>query len=233
MATHLYALGGGGYYGPKGGPNRMMQHILRATGKRYPKVCLVPTAGGDNAESIHTFVDCMNRMQAHPNFLALYHVPARDLEDFVLDFDAIYVSGGNTLNLLALWQAWQLDRILIKALERGVILFGASAGANCWYEQSSSDFVPGEFNPLKGLGLLPGSFCPHYSDEKGRRASYHAMIEDGRLPPGYGVSDRAALHYVDGKMNEVLLEWEEAAAFRVERDESGGIRETRLPARTV
>jgi peptidase E len=233
MPAHLFTLGGGGYYGPKGGPNRMLLEILKTTGKRFPKVCLVPTAGADRVEGINEFVQIMYRMGAHPNFLSLYAVPTRDLESWLMDFDAVYVSGGNTRNLQALWREWQFDTLLIKAMKAGLVVSGASAGANCWYEQSNSDFIPGEFNPLNGFAVLKGSCCPHYADEKGRRESYLKMVEQNRILPGYGISDRAALHYVDFELREALIEWEEAGVYKVERAADGKVTETKMPARTV
>jgi peptidase E len=233
MASHLFAIGGGGYYGPQGGPNRMILEILRTTGKRYPKICLVPTAQGDKPDSINEFVHVMNRMGAHPNFLALQAVPTKDLEPWLMDFDAVFVGGGNTRNLVALWKEWELDRILVKAWREGVVISGASAGANCWFEQSSSDFIPGEFNPLKGLGVLKGSFCPHYADEKGRRQSYLDMVKEGQLLAGFAASDRAAAHYVDGVFHEALIEWDQAGVYQVKREAGGQVSETKLPARVV
>jgi dipeptidase E len=233
MTSHLFTLGGGGYYGPHGGPNRMLLEILRTTGKKHPKVCLIPTASGDRPESFAEFASVMNRMRAHPNFLALYNVPTSDLESWVLDFDAVYIGGGNTRNLMALWREWELDRILIKAMKQGVVVAGGSAGANCWFEQSNSDFIPGEFNPLKGFGLLKGSVCPHYSEEKGRAQSYAAMVKDGRLMNGFGISDRAALHFENYELKEALVEWEEAGVYRVERTAGGELVTTKLVARTV
>jgi dipeptidase E len=35
-----------------------------------------------------------------------------ELERFVLEQDVIYVSGGNAVNMLALWRAHGLDRVL-------------------------------------------------------------------------------------------------------------------------
>jgi peptidase E len=233
MPAHLYVIGGGGYYGPKGGPNRMLLEILRTTGKRFPKVCLIPTATGDKPDTIREFVEVFNRLQAHPNFLSLYAVPTRDLESWLMDFDAVYISGGNTRNLQTLWREWELDKLLVRVMKAGVVVSGASAGANCWFEQSNSDFIPGEFNPIDGFGVLKGSCCPHYSDEKGRRASYLKMVEDNRILPGYGLGDRAALHYVDFEVREALIEWEEAGVFRVQSEADGKVSETRLPTRTV
>ena len=152
MTTHILA-GGGGCYGAKGGPAPIMQYFLKLTRKRFPKVCLIPTALGDRPDTVRDFLYGFNNLGAHMDFLALYHVPTRDLEDFVLDFDAVFVSGGNTKNMLELWRAWGLDRILKKAWKHGVVMGGASAGGICWFEQGSSDFWPNEFNPLDGMGL--------------------------------------------------------------------------------
>jgi len=233
MTSHLFAIGGGGYYGPQGGPNRMLLEVLRTTGKRFPKICLIPTASGDRPESILEFTQVFNRMPAHPNYLSLYAVPTRDIESFVMDFDAVFVSGGNTKNLMALWREWELDRILAKAWRAGVVISGTSAGANCWFEQSSSDYIPGEFNPIAGFGMMKGSCCPHYSDDKGRRASYIDMVKSQRIGSGYGISDRAAVHYVDGQMTEALVEHDLASVCHLHREADGSVSETRLPARNV
>ena len=233
MTSHLFAIGGGGYYGPYGGPNRMMLEVLKTTGKKYPKICLIPTASGDRIEAINDFLHAMHRMTAHPNYLSLYAVPTRDIESYIHDFDAIYISGGNTRNLLALWKEWNLDQILLKAWKAGVVISGASAGANCWFEQSSSDFIPGEFNPIDGLGVFKGSFCPHYGEEKNRRGSYLEMVQSGKLKPGYAVSDRAAVHYVEGDFKEALIEWENAGVYEVKPTTGGAAHEQKLPARVV
>jgi dipeptidase E len=233
MAAHLFAIGGGGWNGPQGGPNRLLLEVLRTTGKKHPKVCLIHTASREQPETFLAFADLLNSVAAHPNYLSLYRTPTSDLAGWVMEFDAVYISGGNTRNLLALWKAWDLDRILIDALGRGLVIAGASAGANCWFEQSSSDFIAGELNPIAGLGLLAGSFCPHYITSPGRRESYLAMVGDGRLRAGYAATDRAALHYVDGALHEALVEWDEAGVYRVERAADGQVRDVKLPARVV
>ncbi|MFH1378608.1 MAG: peptidase E [Planctomycetota bacterium] len=233
MASQLLTIGGGGYYGPEGGPNRMMLYFLSLTGKKHPRVCLIPTATADRAESILTFVQCYNHIAAHPDYLSLYHVPCRDIETWLNDFDAVYISGGNTRNLLALWKAWDLDQMLIRFMKSGRIVAGESAGANCWFETSNSDYIPSEYNPHPGLGLLKGSVCPHYADKNGRRASFLNMVKTGAAPAGYGISDRAALHFIDGQLNEALIEWPDAGVYKVERTADGEVSETKLDARIV
>ena len=198
MTAHLITIGGGGFYGPEGGPNRMMLNMLNLTGRSRPRVCLIPTATADRPETIQAFMHFFIRLGAHPGFLSLYCVPCADIEGWLSEYDAIYISGGNTRNLLALWKAWDFDAILIRLMNAGKIIAGESAGANCWFETSNSDYIPSEYNPHPGLGHLKASVCPHFADKNGRRASYLKMIETGPVPAGYGISDRAALHFIDG-----------------------------------
>ena len=60
-------------------------------------------------------------------------------KEFVLSNDVIYVGGGNTRNLLALWKEWGLDIILREAYENGVVMGGISAGSLCWFEQGVTE----------------------------------------------------------------------------------------------
>ncbi|MDP9330859.1 MAG: peptidase E [Actinomycetota bacterium] len=123
----------------------------------------------------------------------------RDLRGFLLSQDAIFVGGGNTANLLAIWRVHGLDAILREAWEAGVVLAGASAGANCWFQASTTD----SFGPLAsfedGLGLLQGSFSPHNDAEAGRRPLFLELIADG-FPPGIACDDLAAVHFLGTEM---------------------------------
>ena len=86
--------------------------------------------------------------------------------DRLADADVIYVSGGNTANALAVWRLHGVDDALRSAWERGAVLGGVSAGANCWFECCVTDSFRSALDPLHdGLGFLPGSFCPHYDGE--------------------------------------------------------------------
>jgi dipeptidase E len=79
----------------------------------------------------------------------------------------------------------------------GVVLAGISAGANCWFEQCSTDSIPGPYTMMRCLGLLSGSFCPHYNGEPLRRPSYLEMVDSGAMLPGYAADDGAAIHMVN------------------------------------
>ena len=98
----------------------------------------------------------------------------------MLSQDAIFVGGGNTKSMLAVWREWGLTGVLEEAYESGIVLGGQSAGAICWFEQGVTDSWADRLRPLECMGLLPGSCCPHYDGEVERRPAYHALMQQRR-----------------------------------------------------
>jgi peptidase E len=154
--------------------------------------------------------------------------PPWDIPKFVDECDVIYVGGGNTRNLLALWRVWQLDILLRRAWENGVLVCGLSAGAICWFEHGLTDSA-GPLAPVRCLGLLPGSCAPHFDGEAGRRPAFHACIQQGTLPTGYGLDDGAALYFVGREVAEVVSSRPNARAFRIRAENGGTIEEPIQP----
>lgn len=139
----------------------------------------------------------------------------------------IYVGGGNTKSMLALWREWGLDKILLNAAANETVLAGISAGAICWFERPFSDLIYGKLVSLYGLGYLPGSCSPHYDGEALRRPTYQRMIAAGEIPAGVAFDDGAAGHYVDGRLAYVVSSRPNAKGYSVERD-GDQVRETVL-----
>lgn len=231
---HIVGMGGGGF--SMDDEPLLDDFVLQLARRSPPRLCLVPTASSDSSDFIVQFYRAFNG-RAVLNDLTLLGTPqrprqpprARDLERFVLEQDILYVSGGSTLTLLALWRAHGLDLILRKAWERGVVLAGISAGLVCWFEAHISSAF-GEPQPIyDGLGLLEGSASPHYDVSPGRRAKYASLIQGG-MPEGYGVDECAALHFVGTELAEVVSSRPDAYAYRLARGPEG-VTETRLPTR--
>ncbi len=217
----IIALGGGGFLMEPENPP-LDRYILSATGMGRPKICFVGTASGDAATCIDSFYKTFGAMSSVPTHLSLYKPPTQDLRSFVLEQDAVYVGGGNTRNLLVLWKEWGLDRILGEALRAGIVLAGISAGSICWFEQGLSDSIKtGELHPLKCLGFLPGSNCPHYDGEAERRPVYQRLIAAGDMSDGFAADDGAALHFIDGVFAKAVSSRENARVYRVERTADG------------
>ncbi|MEN8706491.1 MAG: peptidase E [Nocardioides marinisabuli] len=184
-----------------------------------PRVCFVGTASGDAAGYAEGFETAF-RGRAETSVLPLFYydqIPGGDLRAHVLAQDVVYVGGGSTANLLALWRLHGLDEVLREAAAAGTVLAGISAGMNCWYEGSVTD----SYGPLAalpdGLGLLPGSACPHYDGEAERRPTYLDLVGTGALPTGYAAHDGVALLWRDGELVEAVSERQGAGAYRVHR----------------
>jgi peptidase E len=222
---HIVAMGGGGFSMEADNP-LLDEYILGLARREHPRVCFVPTASGDSEEYIERFHGAFSG-RAETSELALFRLDGRDLRAFALDQDVIYVGGGSTVNLLALWRIHGLGALLEEANDAGVVLAGISAGALCWFEAGVTDSY-GPLRPLHdGLGLLRGSFCPHYDGEPARPEAYRTAVAEG-LPAGLAADDGAAAHFVDGTLRAAVTSRPHAMLRRVERC-SGRVLETPLP----
>jgi dipeptidase E len=226
---HIVAMGGGGFSMDDPILDRFVLGLVDAS---RPKVCFLPTATSAVPVYAVGFFQAFPATSFDASFIDLFDRDGRDLRAFLLEQDVIYVGGGNTANLLAIWRAHGIDAILRDAWEAGVVLAGVSAGANCWFEGSTTD----SFGPLAalpdGLGLFPGSFCPHFDSEPGRRPLFHRLIAEGTLPAGIACDDFAAAHLVGTELREIVASREGAGAFRVDRGANGAI-EDPLPVRRL
>jgi peptidase E len=206
---------------------RLIEHVVGLAEKSSPKVCFVPTAVGDDADSVLRIYGLLPA-QARTSYLPFFPWPPDDLRRFALDQDVIFVGGGNTANALAIWRVHGFDEILRDAWEGGVVLTGWSAGMICWFEAGVTDsFGPQLAGMRDGLGFLAGSACPHYDGEDLRRPVYTRLVGDG-FPPGVAADDGVGLHYVGTELAEAVSVSEEAGAYRVD---AGG--EEPLPVRLL
>ena len=144
----------------------------------------------------------------------------------------MYVSGGNTANMLAVWRVHGVDGFLREVWEGGIVLAGPSAGAICWFECGVTDsFGPDLASLDRALGFLPGSFCPHYDGEEFRRPTYERLVLDG-FPAGIAADDRVGVRFAGTELAEVVTERAGAAAYRVELAD-GRVSETVLEAQLL
>jgi len=229
----IVAMGGGGFSMEPDNP-LLDDHVLglarAGRGRERPRVCFLATASGDSPAYIASFYAAFAR-RTEASHLALFVRTVDDVESFLLDQDVIYVGGGNTENMLAIWRVHGVEELLREALDRGVVLSGSSAGGICWFAEGITDSFGPQLDTMDCLGFLPGSFCPHYDDEELRRPRYHGLLQDG-LAGGYAADAGVGLHFVDGELREVVACEEGSKAYRVEvRD--GEVVEEPIEARVV
>lgn len=225
MSTHLVAMGGGGFSSSKGfAATSLDRYILSLTDATNPLVCFVPTASADDGIYVSRFINAYSPLGVRTSILTLWS-GAADAIARMDEVDVFVVGAGNTLNMLALWNAHGLSRRfrdLAADSSHNLVLAGVAAGGAIWYEACTTDSFGRGPAPLNhGLRLVPGSFCPHYDSEPDRAPLFKEFIDTTQLPSGWGADDGAAIHYVDGEVKECVTEREGAAIHRVEQDENG------------
>jgi len=225
----IIAMGGGGFSME---PDNLAldQFVLTQVAKPVPKVCFLGQASGDHGDYHAKSHQAFNQLGCQTAHLSLFDPHTADIEDFLLSQDVIYVGGGNTKSMLAIWREWGLDKFLLKACENGTILTGISAGAICWFEQGSTDSIPGRLSALNCLGYLKGSCTPHYDGETERRPALQRLLRSGELQAGYAFDDGAAGHFVDGELKQVVSSRPNARGYWVQLT-AGGVQETALDTR--
>lgn len=226
MPRHVVALGGGGFL--SGSDDALDDFVLSLAPTTTPRVCFVGTASGDPVANEARFVAAFEG-RARTSVLRLFDREVADLDAFLAEQDVVYVGGGSTVNLLAVWRAHGLDLALRRAYEAGVVMAGVSAGANCWFGRSTTDsWLLGHADPLTdGLGWLAGGMCPHHLSEPSRRPRLLELVADG-FGPTYGVDDGVGLHFVDEQLVEAVSARPDARPVLVHRDEQGRVVEDAL-----
>lgn len=214
MSRVILAMGGGGFTADPHDA-ALDDYVLSLTTRREPRVLFLPTASGDPGAQITAFHARFHERVCHPQHLSLFrlHGDERSLSEVMLRQDLIYVGGGSMRNLLAIWQAHGLDRILTEAWRRGIVLAGLSAGAMCWFEGGITR-SGGPAEPIAGLGLLPGSLSVHADSELERLPAFRDAIRTGALPGGWAADDDVGLLFRDRELARVVSSRSDARAVR-------------------
>lgn len=187
MIKKIIAIGGG-EIGRPGFPVETIvidKEIIKLTGKKNPKLLFIPTASIDS-EGYYKIVEKHFGKRLGCKIDVLYLVKniltKKEIGDKILKSDIIYVGGGNTLKMMQIWRKLGVDKILIKAYQKGVVMSGVSAGSICWFKYGNSDsrkFVNSNAGLIKvtGLGLINALHCPHYDSEAYRKVDLEKMMK--------------------------------------------------------
>jgi dipeptidase E len=233
IAKHIIAFGGDGFYTEP--ENKRSAHfILRLArtnrSNNLPRICFLPTASGGAESYVQAFYARYTPDLCEASHLSLFRREVKNLREFLLSKDVIYVGGGNTANMLAIWRVHGVEDILKEAYEAGIVLCGTSAGALCWFECGVTDSFGLDLAPLyDGLGFIRGSCCPHYDSEELRQPQYHKFVLEG-FPGGYAIDEGAAVHFVNGEFREAVCSRPNARVIQV-RKENDRVTETPIATR--
>ena len=217
----IIAIGGGGFTHNQ--DNDLDQFFLDKISKKSCSIGFLPTASNDNSKKTELFYkrfENTNLKVSHFNLVS----SVKGFEDWLSSLDAVYVGGGNTKLMLDLWKKNNLIEIFKEVYNSGLILSGVSAGAACWFDSFLTDSDGPGFKPLDGIGLISGSFTPHYSDVI-RADKYRESIKNKTLPNGIAVDDGVAVLFIDGKPTEVYSSRESHNAYFVNQNKQFNLKE--------
>ena len=197
MKKHIVAIGGGGF-GRKNSSYLIEQYILNLSQKPSPRICFLPTATGDNDSYIVRFYSIFTKLNCIPSHIEFFKRTS-NIENNIMEQDIIFVGGGNTKSMLAIWNDWGMSDLLNNAYNKGAVMSGVSAGAICWFTSGITDSWDNELRIIPCLDLISGTCCPHYDEEPSRIPFVKKILEEKRLTNCFSIEGGSAMHFIDGK----------------------------------
>ena len=178
MKKQIIAIGGGGFgRNPKN--LDIESYIIDNARVSRPKICFIPTATGEDKSYTVNFYKAFSKLHCIPSHLEFF-ARTPDLRNLILDQDIVFVGGGNTKSMLAVWNEWGLPNLLRQAYINGAVLAGVSAGAICWFNRGVTDSWANSLKIMNCLGFVDGNCCPHYDEEEERRPAVHKFLKNGK-----------------------------------------------------
>jgi dipeptidase E len=190
MTPRVIAIGGGGFTHQS--DPALEDFMLAQVAAARPRIGFIAAASQDDPQKIARFHQRFDGVCTSHTHLPMT-ADAAQTHSWLDTLDIVYVGGGNTLQLVAHWRTHGIDRVMVAAAQRGVLMAGVSAGASVWFEHALSDAGGAGLAPTSCIGLLQGSCCPHYSSEPQRRGAFEGCIARGELPGGIAIDDGAAV----------------------------------------
>ena len=222
-SKNIVALGGGGF-GRNWGSLEIETYIVSLISKKRPKICFIPTASGDNSLYKLNFYRAFSKLDCITSHIDFFS-RTENLEEKVLTQDIIYVGGGNTKSMLAVWKEWNLNNILQIAYEKGIVMSGVSAGAICWFEKGITDSFAEKLNIIDCLGLVEGISCPHFDEEKEREPYVNGVIQREIIESCICIEGNCALHIKNDFEYSSIDFGNGKKCFRVTKDNNNLIKE--------
>ena len=197
MKKHIIAIGGGGF-GRDNSPSSIEKYLLNLSVNEVPRICFLPTATGDSNRYIVRFYSIFTRYNCIPTHVEFFQRTI-DIRSHIMKQDIVFVGGGNTKSMLAIWKDWGMSELLYEAYNGGVIMSGVSAGAICWFTNGVTDSWDNELKILPCLDFIKGTCCPHYDEEASRIPYVEKILFEKKISNCISIEGGAAMHFIDGK----------------------------------
>ena len=209
----IIAIGGGGFGRTPNEPI-IEKYILDQSQSNNPNICFFPTASAESKDYINNYYKAFSNLDCNPTHISLFS-RTPNIESELEKSDIIYIGGGNTKSMLAVFEEWNINQLLLQAYQNGKILAGVSAGAICWFKKGITDSWADKLRVLDCLNFLPGCCCPHYDGEKDRRPSVMEFMNSGKIESCLAIEDGAAVHFRNGELLNAISFYKGANVFNL------------------
>ena len=186
---------------------KMDKEIIKLTKKEHPNFLLIAHSQPLERQEVYfqTMVDIYRKLyNCHCKDLKSNELNDKNKVKELIDWaDIIYEGGGDTFNMIKLWKETGFDKVLRNAWEKGKVMCGISAGANCWFSLCNSDSLKIQngnnqpFIDVECLGFIDGYLVPH-CDERGRAESAKELLKNNKKV-GLLLSNCTAIEIIDNK----------------------------------
>lgn len=169
--------------------------IVRLAEKKNPKLLFIGTASTNSYDYFLVIKKIFENLGCTVSNLDLLieNIDIKQVENEILGTDIIYVGGGNTKFMLKKWRELGVDKLLLKAYNKGIVCSGLSAGSYCWFQYN--------YDLLEGIGLINAINCVHYEEKDDiSKKKFYNVIKDKNMI-GIALENCTALEIVDDKMN--------------------------------
>ena len=170
------------------------EEIVRLSNKSNPKFLFISIASSHPEEYFEGIKKVYENLGCIVSHLDISKSP-KEIENGILSTDIIYIGGGNTKHLVEVLKEKAIDKMLIKAYERGIVCSGLSAGSYCWFNCN--------YDLIEGMNVVNAVNCVHYDqkDKIAKEKLYSVIKEKGLV--GYAIDNCVALEFINNDIKVV------------------------------
>lgn len=184
------------------------EEIVRISGKQNPKLLFIGTASNHSYDYFLVIKNIYEDLGCIVSNLDLLQndIDKEQIENQILNTDIIYVGGGNTRFMLQKWKELGVDKLLLKAYEKGIVCSGLSAGSYCWFKYN--------YDLIEGIGIINAVNCVHYEQKDNEaKNKFYNVIKEKELV-GIALENCVALEIIDGNM-KIIKSKEDKNAYKI------------------
>ena len=170
------------------------EEIVRLTNKTNPKFLFISIASYHPEEYFEGINKVYTSLGCTITHLDI-NKPYKEIENEILNTDIIYVGAGDTKLLLDRLKETNLDKLLIKAYNKGIVCAGISAGSYCFFKYN--------YKLLEGINIINAINIAHYDEKKEEdKNKFYNVIKETKLV-GYAIDNYVAIEFLDNNIKVI------------------------------